>query len=67
MRRTRVGATVVLADRDIQATLMRCYRRLGFVDRAKVLGVLGMLPFAAPDIDEAQVEQTQEPRGRWTT
>jgi len=56
----KIGASVVLADRDIQATLMRCYRSLGLLDRAKVLLVLVMLPFAAPDIDEAQVEKLKE-------
>jgi pheromone shutdown-related protein TraB len=56
----KVGAQIVLADRDIQATLMRCYRSLGAVDRAKVVGVLAMLPFAAPNIDEAQVEKLKE-------
>jgi len=52
-----VGAEIVLADRSIQATLMRCYRSLGVVDRAQIVLVLGMLPFAAADIDEAQVEK----------
>ena len=56
----RIGAEVVLADRDIQATLMRCYRSLGPIDRTKVLAVLGMLPFAAADIDEAQVEKLKD-------
>ncbi len=56
----RIGAQVVLADRDVQATLMRCYRSLGLLDRAKVLFVLVMLPFAASDIDEAQVEKLKE-------
>lgn len=56
----KVGAEIVLADRDIQATLMRCYRSLGAVDRAKVVAVLALLPFAAPDIDEAQVEQLKQ-------
>jgi len=55
-----VGAEVVLADRDIQATLLRCYRSLGPLDRLKVLAVLLMLPFAAADIDEKQVEELKD-------
>ena len=56
----RVGASVVLADRDIQATLMRCYRSLGPVDRVKVLMILVMLPFTASEIDEAEVEKLKD-------
>jgi pheromone shutdown-related protein TraB len=56
----RIGAEVVLADREIQATLMRCYRSLGAVDRAKVLLVLVMLPFTASEIDEAEVEKLKD-------
>ena len=56
----RVGAEVVLADREIQATLMRCYRSLGSVDRAKVLFILVMLPFTAAEIDEAEVEKLKD-------
>jgi pheromone shutdown-related protein TraB len=55
-----VGATVVLADREIQATLMRCYRSLGPIDRAKVLFILFMLPFTASEIDEAEVEKLKD-------
>lgn len=57
-----MGAKVVLADRNVQVTLMRCYRRLGVVDRVKILAVLMMLPFAAPDVDEAEVEQLKDRR-----
>jgi len=56
----RVGANVVLADREIQATLMRCYRSLGTLDRIKVLFILVMLPFTASDIDEAEVEKLKD-------
>jgi pheromone shutdown-related protein TraB len=56
----RIGATVVLADREIQATLMRCYRSLGPLDRAKVLVVLVLLPFSAQEIDEAEVEKLKD-------
>lgn len=56
----RIGATVVFADRDVQVTLMRCYRSLGFVDKAQVLFVLLMLPFAAGDVDEEEVERLKK-------
>jgi len=56
----RIGANVVLADREIQATLMRCYRSLGPLDRAKVLVVLVLLPFSAQEIDEAEVEKLKD-------
>lgn len=55
-----IGAGVVLADREIQATLMRCYRSLGPLDRAKVLFILFMLPFTASEIDEAEVERLKD-------
>jgi pheromone shutdown-related protein TraB len=51
-----VGAEVVLADREIQATMLRCYRSLGALDRVKVLAVLALLPFTG-DLDEAEVEK----------
>lgn len=54
------GAAVVFADRDIQATLTRCYASLGIVDRAKVIAALATLPFAAAEIDEAQIEQLKQ-------
>lgn len=55
-----VGARVVFADRDIQATLTRCYASLGFLDRTKVVVALATLPFAAADIDEEQIEQLKQ-------
>lgn len=56
----RIGASVVLADREIQATLMRCYRSLGLLDRAKVLVILVLLPISAHQIDEAEVEKLKD-------
>jgi pheromone shutdown-related protein TraB len=56
----RVGATVVFADRDVQVTLMRCYRSLSVVEKAQVLFVLLMLPFAAGDVDEEEVERLKK-------
>jgi len=56
----RVGAHVLFADRDVQITLMRCYRSLGLLERLQVLVVLVMLPFASGDIDEAEVERLKQ-------
>jgi pheromone shutdown-related protein TraB len=53
----RVGAKIVLADRDVQATLRRCYGALGALDRSKIFVALAFLPFAAADIEEADVER----------
>lgn len=50
------GAKVVLADRNIRTTLLRCYESLGLVDRVRIGAVLVMLPFAAADLDEVDVE-----------
>jgi pheromone shutdown-related protein TraB len=52
-----VGAEVVLADRDIQSTLRRCYESIGPLDRAKIFVALAFLPFAAAEVDEADVER----------
>jgi pheromone shutdown-related protein TraB len=56
----QIGAGVVFADRDVQTTLMRCYRSLGFVEKAQVLFVLLMLPFAAGDVDEEEIERLKK-------
>lgn len=53
----RVGAKIVLADRDVQSTLARCHASLGRLDRLKIALLLAVLPFAAADIDEKQVEE----------
>jgi pheromone shutdown-related protein TraB len=55
-----IGAEIVFADRDVQATLMRCYRSLGFVTKAQVLFVLVMLPFAVGDVDEEEIERLKK-------
>lgn len=54
---TNVGARIVLADRDVRSTLARCHAALGYLDRAKIALLLAVLPFAATDIDERQVEE----------
>ncbi len=55
-----IGATLVLADRDIQATLKRTWASLSFWNRTELLGSLIGGFFSAHEIDEAQVEQMKD-------
>ena len=55
-----VGAEVVLADRDIQATLKRTWANLGFVGKVKVLSMLIGGFFAAQKITEEQIEELKD-------
>lgn len=55
-----VGAELVLADRDIQATLKRTWANLSFWDRAQVASGLLAAPFAVEEIDEAKIESLKE-------
>lgn len=55
-----VGAELVLADRDIQATLKRTWSSLGFWDRSQIISGLLAAPFAVEDIDEAKVEELKD-------
>jgi pheromone shutdown-related protein TraB len=55
-----VGAKLVLADRDIQATLKRTWGNLGFWDRSQIVSGLLAAPFAVDDIDEGKVEELKD-------
>jgi pheromone shutdown-related protein TraB len=55
-----VGAEVVLADRDVQATLKRTWANLGFWDKAQMAGGLISAPFAVEDIDETKIEELKD-------
>jgi pheromone shutdown-related protein TraB len=55
-----VGAELVLADRDIQATLKRSWWNLTLWNRVQLLGVMLGTLFAREEIDEAQVEALKE-------
>ncbi len=55
-----IGAELVLADRDIQATLKRTWRNLSFFNRAKILGSLVGGFFAAGEITEEQIEELKD-------
>jgi len=56
----KVGAHVVLADRDIQATLKRTWANLSFWDKVKITGGLVEAPFASDEIDEEKIEQLKD-------
>lgn len=55
-----IGAEVVLADRDIQATLKRTWANLGFFAKMKVLAMLIGGFFAANKITEEQIEELKD-------
>lgn len=52
----RVGAAVVLADRDVQTTLKRTWGNLGIVKRVVLLIGLFASAFGGDELDEEQVE-----------
>lgn len=55
----KVGARVEFVDRDIQITLKRAMREMGFLEKVKLLGSLMFETFAA-DVDEDLVEQLKD-------
>jgi pheromone shutdown-related protein TraB len=55
-----VGAQVILADRDVQATLKRTWANLSFSDKMQMASGLIFAPFASEEIDEAQIEQLKD-------
>jgi pheromone shutdown-related protein TraB len=55
-----IGAEVVLADRDIQATLKRTWAALSLWDKMQLIGVLVVSVFAKGEISEEQVEALKD-------
>jgi pheromone shutdown-related protein TraB len=55
-----VGAELVLADRDIQATLKRTWAALSLWDKLQLIGVLIGSVFAKGEISEEQVEALKD-------
>jgi pheromone shutdown-related protein TraB len=51
-----VGAKVVLADRDVQITLKRCWANLSALDKLQLLIVLAVALLGRSDLTEEQVE-----------
>jgi pheromone shutdown-related protein TraB len=56
----RVGAQLILADRDIQATLRRTWAALSLWDSIQLVGTLIGALFAKGEITEAQVEALKD-------
>ena len=56
------GATVVLADRDIQVTLKRTWANVGYLKRMGLMGALfeSLIPGGRQDVDAEQIEQLKE-------
>jgi pheromone shutdown-related protein TraB len=55
-----VGAQVVLADRDVQATLKRTWANLSFWDKLQMTTGLISAPFAVEEIDENKIEELKD-------
>jgi pheromone shutdown-related protein TraB len=55
-----VGAQLVLADRDIQATLKRTWRRLGFWNKSRLFSGLLAAPFSLEELGEEQIEALKD-------
>ena len=55
-----VGAELVLADRDISATLKRTWANLSFFNKIKVLGVLMGTSFSQEEITEEELEKLKD-------
>ena len=55
-----IGAKLVLADRDIQATLKRTWHRLGFWNKSKLISGLIAAPFSMEEMSEDQIESLKD-------
>lgn len=55
-----VGARLVLADRDIQATLKRTWHSLSFFNRARLISELLVAPFAVEEIGAEKIESLKD-------
>ncbi len=55
-----VGAELVLADRDIQATLKRSWANLGFWNKMRLLSEMIASFFASNEITEEQIEELKD-------
>jgi pheromone shutdown-related protein TraB len=54
------GTELALIDRDIQATLKRTWRNLGFVGKFKVLGLLTGSMFSKDELTEEKLEEIKD-------
>ncbi len=56
----RIDAELVLADRDIQATLKRTWANLSFWNKMQLGSELLVAPFAVQEVDEERIEQLKD-------
>ncbi len=56
----RVGAQLVLADRDVQSTLKRAWANLSIWQRSKLISGLIAVPFVQEEISEEELEQLKD-------
>lgn len=56
----RIGAKLVLADRDIQVTLKRSWAGLSSWEKVKLIELLAVAPFVTADITAEQVEELKD-------
>lgn len=55
-----VGARVILADRDVQATLKRSWRNVSFFDKLKIVSNLLAAPFVVEEITAEKIEELKD-------
>lgn len=56
----QVGARLVLADRNIQATLKRAWRNIGLWNKLRLTSGLVSVPFSLEEITEEKVEELKD-------
>ncbi|MCK9273617.1 MAG: TraB/GumN family protein [Syntrophales bacterium] len=55
-----IGASLVLADRDIRTTLIRTWRNIGFTSKLRLLFEVPISLFLSDDITEEEIEALKE-------
>lgn len=56
----REGAELVLADREIQVTLLRTWRTLGWWDKLKLITQLTLTLVMSPELDAEEIEKLKD-------
>ncbi|HEX9620053.1 MAG TPA: TraB domain-containing protein, partial [Polyangiaceae bacterium] len=56
----QIGARLVLADRNVQATLKRTWRNVGFWNKLRLTSGLVSVPFSLEEITEEKVEELKD-------
>jgi len=55
-----IGAEIVLADRDVQATLKRTWASLSFWNKSQLATGLLAVPFSVQEFEEEQIEELKD-------